>query len=236
MRSVETEGATIDEAIDRALELLREGRDRVEIEILSSAARGLLGFGGTKARIRATVRSPLFSTGTGAQPVSRETPLAPVSPERLEAAVTAARRTLEEILRQLGTDDSVDVQGPTDGVWSFQIAGADAGIVIGRHGQTLDAIEYLLNRIGSHASESAFRIEVDVEGYRQRRQEALEQTAKRAALKVRDSGRPVVLNPMSPRDRRIVHIALGEFRDVSTRSEGEGAMRHVVVVPARAEA
>jgi spoIIIJ-associated protein len=233
MRSVETEGATIDEAIDRALELLREGRDKVEVEILTSAARGLLGFGGTKARIRATVRSPLFSAEPGTQHVSRETAPAPVAPERLEGAVAAARQTLEEILRQLGIHDSVDVRGPTDGAWSFQITGTEAGIVIGRHGQTLDALEYLLNRIASHASESALRIELDVEGYRQRRQEVLEQTAKRAAFKVRETGRPVVLNPMSPRDRRIVHIALGEFHDVSTRSEGEGALRHVVVVPAR---
>jgi spoIIIJ-associated protein len=228
MRSVETEGATIDEAIGRALELLRETRDKVAIEILTNSAKGLLGFGGTKARIRATVRTPIFTDDSAGPIVSRETA---ADPERLQDGVAAARRTLEEILRQLGVDDRVEMGGPTEGAWSFRIAESDAGIVIGRHGQTLDAIEYLLNRIASHASESALRIEVDIEGYRQRRQESLEEMAKRAAFKARETGRPVTMNPMSPRDRRIVHIALSQFRDVSTRSEGEGSYRHVVVVP-----
>lgn len=229
MRSVEAEGATIDEAIGHALELLREDRDRVEIEILDNSSRGLLGFGGKKARIRATVRSPLFTAETDARAVSQETS----PPSRDADAVSAARRALEEILRLLGVDESIDVSGPVDGSWCFTISGREGGIVIGRHGQTLDAIEYLLNRIASHASESGFRIELDAEGYRQRRRESVEDTARRAAAKVRETGRPIALSPMSPRDRRIVHLALREMAGVSSSSEGDGRFRHVVIAPAQ---
>ncbi len=115
------------------------------------------------------------------------------------------------------------------------IVGEGAGIVIGRYGQTLDAVEYLLNRIASHETEAPVRIAIDVEGYRERRQESLEHTARRAAEKARHTGRPVTLNPMSPRDRRIVHVALSDERGVTTRSQGEGSYRRVVVVPTASE-
>jgi spoIIIJ-associated protein len=235
MRSVETEGASIDEAIGRALELLHIERDKVEIEILENSARGLLGFGGRKARIRATVRNPLspaavevpdgVSQGTSAAPEAGEQP----SFDTIETA----RRTLAEILRQLGVESNIDAEHVDDGSWCFRIPGSGAGIVIGRHGQTLDAIEYLLNRIASHGSPSLSRITVDVEGYRERRQESVEQTARRAADKARQTGRPVTLAPMSPRDRRTVHVVLSEERGVTTRSQGEGSFRRVMIVPTR---
>jgi spoIIIJ-associated protein len=263
MRSVETEAATIDDAIARALELLHIERDRVDIEILENSSRGLLGFGGKPARIRATVRSPLASgessTSPSTSPVSRETSpadgtsaalgmpaatdgtfaptagsSAAIEGTSVASAVDHARRALEVVL------DALDIAPPSgavaveDGSWRFAIDGDGAGIVIGRHGQTLDAIEYLLSRIASHDAGSPVRITLDVEGYRERRQESLEQTARRAADKVRTSGRPLTLSPMSPRDRRIVHIALSEERGVTTRSQGEGAFRRVVIVPMRA--
>lgn len=233
MRSVETEGGTIDEAIDRALELLHIERARVDIEILENSSRGVLGFGGKPARIRATVRSPLSTAiveATGSSDVSRETSSPSSSPE---AAVETARRALGVVLEALAVKPPSSPDGVADGSWRFVVEGDGAGIVIGRHGQTLDAIEYLMSRIASHAAGQPIRITLDVEGYRERRQESLEQTARRAAEKARATGRPVTLSPMSPRDRRIVHVALSDERGVTTRSEGEGGFRRVVVLPAR---
>jgi spoIIIJ-associated protein len=236
MRSVEAEGSTIDQAIARALELLRIERDKVDIEILENAPRSMLGFGGRTARVRATVRTPLRMLADEAVPefpVSQETGRDLGTATSLESSpMTAARRAFDEILRHLGVEARVEAAADGDGSWRLAIAGEGAGIVIGRHGQTLDAIEYLLNRIASQGgSGSSSRIVVDVEGYRARREESLQQAARRAAEKVRDTGRPVTLSPMSPRDRRTVHLALSDMRDVSTRSEGEGAVRRVVILP-----
>ncbi len=227
MRSVEAEGGTIDEAIEQALALLHVDRDKVEIEILENATGGLLGFGGKKARVRATLRTRISIDGPE-EPVSRETAPSP-SPA---IDVDVARRVFTEILKALGIDPHFDATA-SDGGWIFSLSGAESGLVIGKHGQTLDAIEYLLNRIASKGDLGSARITVDVEGYRERRQESVEGIARRAAAKARETGRPVPLPPMSPRDRRTAHIALGEERGVTTRSEGDGTFRRVVVAPVR---
>lgn len=228
MRSVEAEGGTIDEAIEQALSLLHIERDKVEIEILESSSRGLLGFGGKKARVRATVRNPLsVSSPEIAEPVSRETaaPTGDVDVSRTKAAFV-------EILNALGLEPHFETLHSDEG-WRFVLDSADSGLVIGRHGQTLDAIEYLLNRIASHGDRSSERVSIDVEGYRERRQESVEIAARQAAAKARQTGRPVTLPPMSPRDRRTVHLALSEERGVTTQSQGEGSFRRVIVAPAR---
>jgi spoIIIJ-associated protein len=235
MRSVETEGTSIDEAIARALELLHIERDRVDVDILENSSRGILGFGGKPARIRATVRNPLLGAPSATvEPVSQETtPTSPSDDAAVEASIATAKAAFQEILRHLGVESQIDVRRSDDG-WRFGITGEGAGIVIGRHGQTLDAIEHLVNRIASHRSGVLSKIAVDTEGYRERRQEALEETARRAADKARHTGRPVTLNPMSARDRRIIHVALTDEHGVMTRSQGEGSYRRVVVVPAGA--
>ena len=232
MRSVEAEGSTIDDAIARALVLLHIGREKVDIEILESPSRGLLGFGGKKARIRATVRGALSAATDIADPegVSRETSINGPCSEG-DAFVTA-QGVLVRILSDMGLQARIQASQSDDGSLQLVIHGDGAGIIIGRHGQTLDAIEYILNRIASHQTGSLIRISVDIEGYRSRRQESLEQQALHAAETIRQTGRPVTLDPMSPRDRRAVHMALSEVRGVATRSEGEGGFRHVVIVPA----
>jgi len=156
--------------------------------------------------------------------VSRETGI----PE----GVKAARATLVEILRHLGVAADPVIDGPDgDGAWSLRLSGPDVAIVIGRHGQTLEAIDYVLNRVGFTKDPTAPRITVDVEGYRERREESLIDLAERMASKVRATGSPMALSPMSPRDRRIVHLALAEHPTVTTRSEGEGTYKRLVIVP-----
>jgi spoIIIJ-associated protein len=239
MRSVETEGATIDDAIGRALELLHIERDKVDVEIIENAARGVLGFGGKKARIRATVRSPLAAEaaprpeGGGVSQETTPTEQWPQAPRATDDEIESARLALLEILRHLGVDTAVEIERTDDVACTFRVPGSDAGIVIGRHGQTLDAIEYLLNRIASQGRMTSTRIALDVEGYRERRQESVEQMARHAADKARQSGRPVTMAPMSARDRRTVHVTLSDEHGIATRSQGEGSFRRVVVVPTK---
>lgn len=293
MEYVEAEGNSIDEAIARALELLGVSRDKVDVDILSNATRGLFGFGGRRAKVRATVRRRLAvdatSSTTDASPAATEAPgragahraaaeprrspapvpitpsaapptrrarpsrgpatprtknerrpehrvpsppaeahdAAPVDP----AALERARTILTELVRLLGSDATVERASEPDGV-HLVIRGDPSGVLIGRRGQTLDAIEYLLNRIMAHEDDGgSARLVVDAEGYRQRRRQALEELARRVAERARRRGKPVTLNPMSPRDRRIVHLALQDDPDLTTRSAGSGFYRKVVIVP-----
>jgi spoIIIJ-associated protein len=244
MRSVETEAGSIDEAIEKALEALRVERDQVEVEILENSARGLLGLGSRKARIRATVRSSLASKlenvvdGSPSSEVSRETSPVPAAVDGVavrDGAVRRARVVIEEILSHLVDSPQVlDMGSSADGgPIQLSLSGSDSGMIIGRRGQTLDALEHLVNRVVFRDdTEHGVRVALDVEGYRQRRQESLEQLALRLAAKARATGRLVTLNPMSPRDRRIVHLTLQSDPSVTTRSEGEGHYRKLVIVPA----
>ena len=113
-----------------------------------------------------------------------------------------------------------------------QISGEDAALVIGRQGQTLDAIELVINRMVDRQWPGSMQITLDAEGYRDRRAQKLIDVAYQEASKVRRSGRAIELEPMSPRDRRSVHLALQDEPGVSTRSEGEGAYRHIIIEPA----
>jgi len=262
MRSVESEGSTIDEAIENALRLLRLERDAVEIEILENATKGLLGFGTKKARVRARERAKVDAVLASAEVASEPAPapsevvLAPESRTRredaresrggpppakpvsarqayLSDADQALRDTLDQILRQMGVECEVEAAvDPAGEALILRVDGPDGGIVIGRRGQTLDALEHLMNRIGMRESATApTRVRIDVEGYRERRQESLEQLARRLADKARETGRVVTLNPMSPRDRRVVHLALQDDQHVTTWSQGEGHFRRLLIGP-----
>jgi spoIIIJ-associated protein len=171
--------------------------------------------------------------------VSRETfrrddrrpdaPAAPVS----DAFRERARTVLTDLLRHLEADCSIAVRtGEDAGTVLLAVTGDSGGLLIGRRGQTLDALEYIVNRIVAREDGDAGRIVVDVERYRERRQEYLTTLAQRLADKVRHTGRVVTLNPMSPRDRRIVHLALRGDASVATRSQGDGHYRRVLIVPA----
>jgi spoIIIJ-associated protein len=125
------------------------------------------------------------------------------------------------------------VAGEQPGEICLRISSDARGLLIGRHGQTLDALEYLVNRIVGHKNESAARIALDAEGYRDRRRHELIDVAHRLAARVRETGQAEAMDPLSARERRIVHLALADDRTVSTRSAGEGPSRHVIVVPER---
>ncbi len=292
MDSIEADGSTIDDAIARALARLGVSRDRVEIEIIANATRGLFGFGGKRARVRATLRRPVTldvglemgpevarvdsqtaPAATASEPPRHQTaPAAPSGrtpprrperarhtapvgaprserprparepvrpterpaprPPRLEtppeaAAIERGRTVLTEIVRLTGVEATVEVA--TDGL---RIIGDADGLLIGRRGQTLDALEYFVNRAIGHDDGSAVHLGVDANDYRDRRRQTLEALARRMAERARTRGRPVSLEPMSPRDRRIVHLVLEDDTALTTHSAGSGFYRRLIIAPA----
>jgi len=207
MRVVEAEGTTVEEAIDNALQELGTGRDRVTVEVLEEGTRGLFGFLGQRpARIRATRR-------------------------RTKAEV--AEEFLTTLVSKLGVDASVQCKGEEDGIVSFNLTGKNLGLIIGYHGQTLNAVQYLANVAVATVSDERKRIMVDVEGYRERRQRTLERLAYRLARKAQRTGRRVELEPMVPHERKLIHTTLADNRRVRTHSEGEDPNRRVIISPTR---
>jgi spoIIIJ-associated protein len=242
MDSVEANGNSIDEAIESALKLLGTTRDRVEIEILHNAVRGLFGIGSRKARVRATLRAPLDTEHPARAAAAPPHPAAPATPARAPAparamtadeqrAVERARAVLEEILRHLEVPAVLNVQD-ADGATLFELSGDASGVLIGRRGQMLDAIEYLLNRVAGRDEGRAPRIIVASENYRARRRESLQELARRMGEQAKKKQKPVTLNPMSPRDRRIVHLILQEDASLITKSSGKGYFRKLIIIPA----
>ena len=146
--------------------------------------------------------------------------------------MTKAKGLLAEILVKMGVEGEVLAREDGERV-TLEVTGAETGLVIGKKGATLDALQYLVNKISSQGlPEGAGKpIQVDSEGYRDRRAETLIELAKKLAEKVRSTGRPVEMDPMSPAERRVVHVALAEVADLETRSEGEGIYRHLVIFP-----
>lgn len=202
---IETEGETVEEAIENALSELEATREQVTIDIISEPTKGILNFGAKPAKIRATLKQDVSA-----------------APETI----------LKEILTRMGMDAKVEADY-IDGSTHLNILTDSPALLIGKHGQTLDAIERILNCIVNKVSLAKKRVFVDTEGYRKRREERLIEMANQVADKVRYTGRDVVLAPMSARDRRVIHVALKEDEIISTYSQGEGDMRRVVVTTQR---
>jgi len=144
-----------------------------------------------------------------------------------------AAQVLSKLLQAMSLEAEV-VSNEDDERITLEVKGPETGLVIGKKGQTLDALQYLVNKIvskGLPETEDGKPINVDAEGYRGRRAEALVELAMRLAEKAKRTGKPVAADPMSPADRRIIHVALAELEGVTTQSEGEGIYRHLVVIP-----
>jgi spoIIIJ-associated protein len=226
--SVEATGETVGEAkwsALRELEQLAPGIDReaVRFQVVSEGERGLLGVGYTPARVVATVERPAGAgAGAGAE-----------SPAGEEGESALARALLERTLAALGLPGTVRIDEGEDEV-TATVSGPDLGVLIGRHGQMIDALQYLANAIAHRAvGEDRRRIVVDAAGYRARRAATLEGRARHSAEQASATGRRVELEPMSAVERRIVHEALKDDPEVATASEGAEPNRYVVVLPQR---
>jgi len=239
MRTVEGEGGTIDEAIAGALAALGVDRDQVEIDILENANRGILGLGRRRARVRATVRAPFRADLDGTPPPRRDGTSAPErdgarSPSQPQAgaveppagaATFDAPAVVGAVLRLMGLDVRV-----VTGADKIVIEGPDASAVIGRRGEVIDALEYVVNRMAERAGDGR-RVAIDVDGYRARRKASVEGLAHRLAERARRQGKPVTVNALSPGDRRTLYAVLTTERGVSARSVGEGIHRKVMIFP-----
>ncbi len=213
MKSLEASGRTVEEAIQKALETLNLSREKVEVTVVKEGKHGILGLGAEEAVVRV---EPLAS-----------------APEDID---NRAREVLETILTRLGVSASVACQtnppaGGGEGVITLDVSGDDLGILIGRRGQTLSALQYVVRLILAHQTQARVPVVIDVEGYKQRRYEALQALAQRMAEQVKAKGRPFTLEPMLAYERRIIHIALADDPDVTTESVGEGESRKVVIMP-----
>ncbi len=152
--------------------------------------------------------------------------------ERYADAVPVVRTFLDSVLGLLGVEVEVDIDIEEDGLHcDLNTAPEDGGLLIGRHGATLDALQYLTLRVIQAEGLPRMRITLDVAGYRTRREQVLREQVEQAARKVRDGGRPYHFEPMSAMERRVVHMAVLELDGLRTESEGEGRRRHVVLYP-----
>ena len=243
MRSVEAEGRTIEEAVAEALKQLQVEREQAEIEILSQATKGFLGIGGKKARVRATLRVPLarkLEPEVGSirpqEGLRSATIPAPSLTDEDEAALPPremrekACAVLQEVIHLMNVEavPSCEIH---EGEAVITITGGPVNLLIGHRGQTLDALEYLLNRMVTRSEEGEARFVLDAEGYRERRRKSLESLALHLGERVKRRRKIVTLSPLSPRDRRIIHLALQGDPLVTTRSMGRGYFRRLSILP-----
>lgn len=142
----------------------------------------------------------------------------------------AAAKALRDILERMGIDAEVSAFDDGERI-ILDAHGAESGLIIGKKGATLDALQYVINRIISKKPNDGPGVVVDAEGYRGRREDSLADLARRLAEKAVKTGRPVPVEPMSPHDRRIIHVTLAEHEGVTTESDGEGLFRRVVIYP-----
>jgi spoIIIJ-associated protein len=204
MASIEKTARTAEEAIQLALQELGLPRERVEVEILEES-RSLLGIlGTTQARVRVTSH---LSLGEG------------------------AAHTLTEMLAHMGVEAKPKVIEEDDSQVVIDIEGTELGLLIGKHGQTLAALQHLLGLMVNRGEENRKRIILDAEGYRARREESLRHLALGAARRAQQTGEAITLDPLLPHERRIIHTVLADEPGVTTRSIGEDPVRRIVIEP-----
>lgn len=229
MKSAEGSGRTVEEAIRDALRLLGARREDVDLMVLDEGSRGVLGLGSRMARVRLTLLSEMDEEDG----VPLPGPSAAASPAAAQEAGEQAQLAQEitsSLLDAMGFRATVTAREEAAQV-HVSVTGPELAPLIGRRGQTLEALDLLVNLIVAHREGRRIPVIVDVERYRERRVETLEDMARRFAERARRTGRPVALKPMSAAERRIIHTTLAEDGGVSTHSEGEEPDRRVVITP-----
>ncbi len=227
MKSIEISARTVAEAVELALAQLGKDRDEVAIAVLDS------GESGDEALVRVTVVDDDEDEAAEAPPS-----------EDLEELQAIARKTLEDLLERMDIHAYVTPvvtrvpgqKGDIEETITLHVEGADEeamGLLIGRRGETLRSLQFMLNLLVSRRVQKWPQIVVDVGNYRQRRQESLEGLARRMAERVRQTGRPIMLEPMAAYERRIVHLALRDDKTIYTESSGEGENRKITIYPAK---
>ncbi|WIW70747.1 RNA-binding cell elongation regulator Jag/EloR [Anaerosinus gibii] len=214
---VEKTGKTVEDALRAALVELNTAEDCVNYEVLETPSKGFLGLIGSKpAKIRVTLKE-----------VEADSEV--ISIKQTSKPLDTAILFLEDIFRGMNMKVDIEVKEALDGI-VLDLHGEDLGILIGKHGQTLDALQYLTNLAANRdMSEEKVRISIDVENYRKRREETLYRLAMRLADKVKRTGDKITLEPMSRHERKVIHMALQDERRILTYSDGEEPFRKVVI-------
>jgi spoIIIJ-associated protein len=211
MSAIEIEGKSVEEAIETACQRLNLPADELEIEIVSRGSSGIFGIGTRKARILVV-------------PKQRSD----------DDSLREAKEILENILTHIHVPANVEASWEDNQI-SLDISSNGSGLLIGKRGQTLQSLQYIVNKMYNKHASKKIHIVVDTENYRERRRRALTEVALRLGNRAKKSGKPTSSSPLSAYDRRIIHLALKEDHQVRTKSKGEGALRKVVVFPLRKE-
>ena len=203
MEYIEISAKTVADAITEACQKLEVTSDKLEYIVVEEGSSGFLGIGSKPAIIKAKVKSSITDT---------------------------AKDFLKDVFEAMNMVVVIDAKYDEENKnLNVDLSGDEMGVLIGKRGQTLDSLQYLLSLVVNKESEEYIRVKVDTEDYRKRRKETLENLAKNIAYKVKRTKRPVSLEPMNPFERRVIHSALQNDRFVTTHSEGEEPYRHVVV-------
>ncbi len=202
MKFAEKTGKTVEEAVKNALEALNVTEDQVDIQVLEEPNKGIFGLIGSRpARVRVTVKE---------------------DPKQIAAEF------LDQMLQGMGIEATYNMKLEKD-ILYVDVVGRDMGVLIGRRGQTLDAIQYLVSLVVNKNREDYLKVIMDTENYRRKREETLIRLAKKLAYKVQVTKEDIVLEPMNPYERRIIHAALQNHPKVVTRSQGEEPFRKVII-------
>ncbi|SFT52887.1 spoIIIJ-associated protein [Lachnospiraceae bacterium XBD2001] len=206
MDFLEYSGKTVEDALTQASVQLGVTSDQIEYEVIDKGSAGILGFGSKDATIRVKKKEEATDAKDVAEAFLRDV----FATMNLEVIIDSSYDDIDKVL-------NIDLKGP------------EMGIIIGKRGQTLDSLQYLVNLAVNRKSGDYVRVKIDTEDYRRRRKETLENLAKNVAYRVKRTKKPVSLEAMNPYERRIIHFALQNDSYVSTHSEGEEPYRHVVV-------
>ena len=203
MDFIEVSAKNVDDAVIEACQKLVVTRDKLEYEVIEEGSNGFLGIGSRPAVIKARVRASVDGKAV----------------DFLKEVFAAMNMAVVIDAKFDETDNNIDID----------LSGDDMGVLIGKRGQTLDSLQYLVSLVVNKDAQDYIRVKVDTEDYRRRRKETLENLAKNIAYKVKRTKRPVSLEPMNPYERRVIHSALQNDRYVTTHSEGDEPFRRVVV-------
>jgi spoIIIJ-associated protein len=211
MKELEVSGKSVDEAIQTALEQLGVSEDKVEVTILKKGRSGVLGMGVEEAKIKVRLK---------------------LEPAEKADAVEVAKEVLETLIKLMKITAEVSVLQENTGELpvTLNIEGEDLGVLIGRRGQALASLQYVVRLIVAEKLKVWIPINVDIAGYKKRRYESLQNLALRLAEQVKRNRRLIMLEPMPADERRIIHLALSDHPDVTTQSMGEGDMRKVAIL------
>lgn len=249
-KAIETTGKTVDLAIEKALEELGLSARDAEVEVLDEGEPGgLLGFGRRPAKVRVwrsertDDRADDEDDDTDAAPPTdvdedeedtedfRDDSESPTGERGFAAAENAVLDYIQDILSGIGIHGRIESFADSEGQLHIEVTGSDCGAAIGRHGETLEALQYLSNIVANRYVDEYLRVIVDIAGYRRRREKKLRNMAVSSADRVLRAGRSKKMKPMNPAERRIIHISLRDYPGVTTYSEGTEPNRYVVVAP-----